>query len=41
MEGARARFGGEEALLYTKGNTVVAPNKELSILREMLMSMSQ
>jgi WD40 repeat protein/tetratricopeptide (TPR) repeat protein len=41
MEGARNRYGGEEALVYMKGNTVVAPNKELSILCEMLRSSSQ
>jgi tetratricopeptide (TPR) repeat protein len=36
MKGARARYGGQEAFVYMKNDTVVAPNDALSTLRQML-----
>jgi tetratricopeptide (TPR) repeat protein len=41
MKGARARYGGQEAFVYMKDDTVVAPNEELSTLRQMLGGSSQ
>ena len=42
MEGARGgRYGGQEAFVYMKNDTVVAPNEELNILRQMLRDSSQ
>lgn len=36
MKGARERHGGQEAFVYMRNDTVVAPNEELSTLRRML-----
>jgi WD40 repeat protein/tetratricopeptide (TPR) repeat protein len=41
MKGARARYGGQEAFVYMRNDTVVAPNEELRILRQMLRSSSE
>ncbi len=41
MKGARARYGGREAFVYMKNDTVVAPNEELRALRQILRMTSQ
>jgi WD40 repeat protein/tetratricopeptide (TPR) repeat protein len=41
MKRARARYGGQEAFVYMRNDTVVAPNEELSTLRHMLRSSSE
>ena len=40
MKDARARYGGPEAFVYMKNDTVVATNEELSTLRQMLRASS-
>jgi tetratricopeptide (TPR) repeat protein len=41
IKGAQARYGGKEAFVYMKNDTVVAPNEELSTLRQMLRTSPQ
>jgi tetratricopeptide (TPR) repeat protein len=36
MEGARKRYGGNEAFVYAKGNTVVVENRDLEEMQQLL-----